>query len=98
MEPISLSNLNLGNVNVPAGIVLGESLRVMLGLVNAEDIAVGVQVGAIPAPAYGPTSAAPQQWIWQSTAVAPLIAAQSDIAAVQAAVAAYYAKYPALAA
>lgn len=91
METITLSNLNLGIVNPAQGIVLGEMLRVMLGLTDPQDIAVGVAIGTIPAPAYNPASAAPQQWIWQSTTVATLIAAQADITAAQNAIAAYYA-------
>lgn len=91
MESITLPNLNLGAVNQAQGIVLGEMLRVMLGLTNPQDIAVGVAIGAIPAPAYNPPSAATQQWIWQSTAIAPLIASQDAITAAQNAIAAYYA-------
>ncbi|MBD8873868.1 hypothetical protein [Rhodanobacter sp. DHB23] len=91
METISIPNINLGTINTAQGIVFGEMLRVMLGLSDPQFVATGVAIGAIPAPAYNPASASPQQWIWQSTAVATLISSQANITASQNAITAYYA-------
>jgi hypothetical protein len=95
MEPISLSNLNIGNINPSQGFVLGEMLRAMLGFANdPQAISVGVQAGAIPAPDYQADSTSPQGWLWKSTTVASLIATQTAINNVQSAVAAWRAKFP----
>jgi hypothetical protein len=94
MEPITISNLNLGSINSNQGLVLGEMLRVMLGLGDADSINVGVQAGVIPAPDFQAAPYTPQEWIWKSTSVAALIANQADINSVQSAVAAWRAAHP----
>lgn len=95
MEPISLSNLNIGSINPNQGIVLGEMLRAMLGFANdPQAISTGVQAGAIPAPDYQADTTSPQGWVWKSTTVASLIASQAAINSVQSAVAAWRAKFP----
>lgn len=96
MESIVLSTINLGTFSPQKGFVLGEMLRVMLGLSTPQDVSAGVQAGAIPAPDFTPPGASgtPQSWLWYSTTVAPLIANQADITSVQSAVSAWYAKFP----
>jgi hypothetical protein len=96
MESIIVPNLNLGSFNVGNGFVYGEMLRAMLGFTDgdASSIAIGVKIGAIPAPDWDGAPGTPQNWMWQSTTVASLIATQSEINSVQSAVAAWRAKNP----
>lgn len=94
METINLSNINIGAINANQGFVLGEMLRVMLGLSNPSDVGIGVQAGAIPAPDYQADTTSPQGWLWKSTTVASLIATQTAINNVQSAVTAWRVKFP----
>lgn len=93
METITVPTLNLGAININQGFVLGEMLRVMLGLYAPADISAGVQSGAIPAPDFQAGQGTPQEWLWKSTSVAALIATQADINSVQSAVAAWRASH-----
>jgi hypothetical protein len=93
MEPITISNLNLGSINSNQGLVLGEMLRVMLGLGSSTDISAGVKAGVIPAPDFEGALYTAQEWIWKSTSVASLIATQADINNVQSAVATWRATH-----